>query len=155
VEQNIQAVKWAKEAKLKTVAPMIFGIPGETYEDGLKSIDFAIKLDADIVNFHSLAPFPGAEIYENTEKYGTIPTDNVRDFTFEGCAFVPYTMSRDEIEKLRKLAFRRFYRRPGYLWRRITGIRSWTEFKTLLAFGGTFVLANLFRREFTPHGAQA
>lgn len=155
VEQNTRAVKWAKEAKLKTVTPMIFGIPGETFEEGLQSIEYAIKLDGDITNFHSLAPFPGAEVYDNVSKYGTIVTDNINDFTFEGCAFVPYTMTRQEIEELRKIAFRRYYRRPKYLWRRVTSIRTWTEFKTMLAFGATFVLATFMNREFTPHGAQA
>ncbi|UCH77776.1 MAG: B12-binding domain-containing radical SAM protein, partial [Candidatus Coatesbacteria bacterium] len=35
VEQNRQAVEWAHQAGLKTVTPFIFGIPGETFADGL------------------------------------------------------------------------------------------------------------------------
>lgn len=154
VEQNARAVKWAHEAGLKTVTPIIFGAPGETFEDGLKTIQFCIDIDTDIVNFHALAPFPGAELYENVEKYGTIATDDFQDFSFEGCAFVPRTMTREQIQELRVIAFRRFYRRPRYMWKRIKGIRSWTDFKVLAAGGMAFLLTQLFKKEYTPHGAQ-
>jgi len=154
VEQNTQAVKWAHEAGLKTVTPVIFGIPGETYEEGLQTIKWCIDNDTDVVNFHALSPFPGADLYENVEKYGTIPTTDFQDFSFEGCAFVPYTMTREQVQELRVQAFRRFYRRPGYMWKRIKGIRSWTDVKVLVAGGLAFALTQLFRKEFTPHGAQ-
>jgi len=154
VEQNRRAVEWAHQAGLKTVTPFIFGIPGETFEDGLKSIQFAIDIDSDVVNFHSLTPFPGAELYENLEKYGTVATDNVLDYTFEGCAFVPYTMKREQIQELRKLGFRKFYRRPRYMWKRLKAIRTWTDIKVLVAGGFAFLLTMLFHKEFTPHGAQ-
>ncbi|HUV86552.1 MAG TPA: radical SAM protein [bacterium] len=154
VEQNRRAVEWAHQAGLKTVTPFIFGIPGETFEDGLKSIQFAIDIDTDVVNFHAMSPFPGAELYEHVEKYGTVATDNVLDYTFEGCAFVPYTMKREQIQELRSLAFRRFYRRPRYVWKRLKAIRTWTDVKVLVAGGLAFLLTMLFRKEFTPHGAQ-
>jgi anaerobic magnesium-protoporphyrin IX monomethyl ester cyclase len=154
VEQNRRAVKWAHEAGLQTVTPFIFGIPGQTFGDGLKSIQFAIDVDTDVVNFHAMSPFPGAELYENVEKYGTVATDNVLDYTFEGCAFVPYTMTREQIQELRTLAFRRFYRRPRYVWKRVKAIRTWTDVKVLLAGGLAFLLTMLFKKEFTPHGAQ-
>jgi radical SAM superfamily enzyme YgiQ (UPF0313 family) len=154
VEQNRLAVEWAHKAGLKTVTPFIFGNPGETFEDGLKSIQFAIDIDSDVVNFHALTPFPGAELYENVEKYGRVATDNVLDYTFEGCAFVPYTMEREQIQELRALAFRKFYRRPRYMWKRLMAIRTWTDIKVLLAGGFAFLLTMLFKKEFTPHGSQ-
>ncbi len=154
VEQNRRAVEWSRAAGLTTVTPFIFGIPGETFEDALKSIQFAIDVDADIVNFHAMSPFPGAELYENVEKYGELATDDVHSYTFEGCAFVPYTMTREQIQELRTTAFRRFYRRPRYVWKRLKAIRSWTDVKVLLAGGFAFLLTMLFKKEFTPHGAQ-
>jgi len=154
VEQNSLAVKWAHEAGLKTVTPIIFGIPGETYEEGLQTIQWCIDNDTDIVNFHSLSPFPGADLYENADKYGTIASNDFQDFSFEGCAFVPYTMTRKEIEDLRRTAFRRFYRRPKYMLKRLLGIRSWTDIKVLAAGGVAFLLTQLFGKEYTPHGAQ-
>lgn len=154
VEQNRQAVEWAHNAGLLTVTPFIFGIPGQTPERARKAIEFAIEVDTDIANFHSLTPFPGAELYENIDKYGRVATDDVADYTFEGIAFVPETMTRDEIQDLRAEAFRRFYRRPRYMWKRLRMIRTWTDIKVLLAGGIAFLMTMLFKKEFTPHGAQ-
>lgn len=86
----------AKEAGLKVMNPFIFGIPGETFEDGLKTIEFACELDPDIANFHAITTFPGTELYDNAAKYGTV-SDRLTDYTYQGAAFVPYSMTREEI----------------------------------------------------------
>ena len=122
-EQTKKAVKAAKEVGLTVYTPFLFGIPGQTYEDGLKSIEFALELDPDIANFHAITPFPGTELYDNIEKYGTM-SDDLSDYTYQGAAFVPYTMTREEIAELRQLALKKFYSRPKFLWRRLLALRS-------------------------------
>ena len=89
----------------------------------MKTIEFALELDPDLANFHCLTPFPGTHLYEHREKYGTV-SDNLEDYTYQGAAFVPYTMTRAQIHELRQLAFRRFYSRPRYLARRLLALRS-------------------------------
>ncbi|MEW6409506.1 MAG: radical SAM protein, partial [Nitrospirota bacterium] len=123
LEQTRNAVKWARDVGLKVFTPFIFGIPGETFEEGLKTIVFACELNPDIANFHAITPFPGTELYDNAEKYGTV-SEELTDFTYQGAAFVPFTMTREEIMRLRSIAFRRFYSRPGFLLRRALGIRN-------------------------------
>ncbi len=118
-----KAVRAAQGVGLTVYTPFLFGIPGQTYEDGLKTIEFALELDPDIANFHAITPFPGTELYENIEKYGTMSED-LTDYTYQGAAFVPYTMTRDEIAELRQLALKKFYSRPKFLWRRLLALRS-------------------------------
>jgi radical SAM superfamily enzyme YgiQ (UPF0313 family) len=118
LDQTRAAVRAAKAAGLRVSMPFIFGIPGETYEDGLKTIDFALELGPDLANFHAITPFPGTDLYEHHAKYGTISRDP-RDYTYQGAAFVPYTMTREQIHELRQLAFRRFYSRPAFLARQL------------------------------------
>ncbi|MBW2466778.1 MAG: radical SAM protein [Deltaproteobacteria bacterium] len=125
-EQTRKAVKAAKEVGLTVYTPFLFGIPGQTYEDGLKSIEFALELDPDIANFHAITPFPGTELYDNIEKYGTMSED-LSDYTYQGAAFVPYTMTREEIAELRQLALKKFYSRPKFLWRRLLALRSMND----------------------------
>jgi len=122
-EQTRRAVKAAKEVGLKVYTPFIFGIPGETFEEGLKTIEFACELNPDIANFHALTPFPGTELYDNIERYGTM-SDDLTDFTYQGAAFIPYTMTRQEIATLRQIAFRRFYSRPRFILKRILQMRN-------------------------------
>jgi radical SAM superfamily enzyme YgiQ (UPF0313 family) len=149
-DQIRKAVKAAKEVGITVYTPFLFGIPGQTYEDGLKSIEFALALDPDIANFHAITPFPGTELYDNIEKYGTMSED-LSDYTYQGAAFVPYTMTRGEITELRQLALKKFYSRPKFLWRRLLALRSMNDF--LAAWEGIKSLfwlqtkKNLFRRK--------
>jgi len=137
LDQTRAAVKAAKKAGLKVYTPFIIGIPGETYEEALQTIDFAIELDPHYANFHSMTPFPGTELYENIDEYGTMSMDT-DDYTFEGGAFVPYTMTREQIDDLRTLAFRRFYSRPKFILRRLTEVRSWYDLRTVLKGASSF-----------------
>jgi radical SAM superfamily enzyme YgiQ (UPF0313 family) len=140
-------IKWTKEVGIQVSTPFIFGAPGETFEDGLKTIDFAVELDADLANFHSLTPFPGTPLFDNLEKFGTV-SENLSDRTYQSAAFVPHTMSRDEILKLRQIAFRRFYTRPKFLLRRLLLMRNLNDLqvnlKGLKSLFWILVTKNLF-----------
>lgn len=127
LEQTRNAVKWAKEAGIKVSTPFMFGIPGETFEEGLQTIEFAIELNPDIANFHAITPFPGTYLYDNLEKYGTM-SEELSDFTYQGAAFIPYTMTREEILKLRQTAFRRFYSRPSFILKKLFELRNMNDF---------------------------
>lgn len=122
------AVATAKQVGIRVFTPFLFGLPGETFAEGLETIRFACELDPDVANFHSLTPFPGTELYDNIEKYGTISED-LADYTYQGAAFTPHTMSREQIGELRQLAFKTFYSRPRFLVRRIAGLRSWNDLR--------------------------
>jgi radical SAM superfamily enzyme YgiQ (UPF0313 family) len=129
LERIREAVHAAKAAGLRVTVPFIFGIPGETWADALKTIDFAVELDPHLANFHALTPFPGTPLHDRAAEFGTVSGD-LRDFTYQGAAFVPHGMSRDEILKARQLAFRRFYSRPSFLLRRLFAIRTWDDCRT-------------------------
>jgi anaerobic magnesium-protoporphyrin IX monomethyl ester cyclase len=131
VDHTRAAVRAAKAAGLRVSMAFMFGIPGETYEDGLKTIEFAIELDPDLANFHALTPFPGTDLYANHAKYGTI-SNNLQDYTYQSAAFVPYSMTREQIHALRQLAFRRFYSRPGYLLRQLLRLRNRNDLRAAL-----------------------
>jgi radical SAM superfamily enzyme YgiQ (UPF0313 family) len=123
LEQIWRAVKMAQEVGLKVQTTFMFGIPGETSDEVLKTIEFACKLNPDIASFHAITPFPGTSLYDNHDQYGTI-SDDLTDFTYQGAAFIPNTMSKREIIELRKLAFRRFYTRPSFLIKRLFELKN-------------------------------
>jgi radical SAM superfamily enzyme YgiQ (UPF0313 family) len=128
LEQTRRAVRAAKAAGLAVHTPFLFGIPGQTWEDGLETIRFACELDPDIASFHALTPFPGSELWERRAELGSVAED-LGSYTYQGAAFVPHTLTREEIQLLRQRAYREFYSRPGYLLRRTIGIRSLHEVK--------------------------
>jgi radical SAM superfamily enzyme YgiQ (UPF0313 family) len=151
VEQIRKAVHCAKSVGMKVNTPFILGVPGETYEEGLETIRFAIELNADIANFHTLAPYPGTELYDHVDRYGSM-SQRVEDYTFEAAGFVPYTMTREEILQLKQVAFKKFYTRPRYMLSQMMKARSRHEIRALW-HGGVSLLQLLFKRNvFVEHG---
>jgi radical SAM superfamily enzyme YgiQ (UPF0313 family) len=127
--QARNAVAWGKQAGLKVQTTFMFGIPGETYEEALETIELACELDADMASFHAIVPFPGTHLYDHVAEYGSI-SQELTDFTYQGAAFVPHTMTREQIRELRQRAYRRFYSRPKYLLRKLVGLRHADELRT-------------------------
>jgi len=133
IEHVRAAVKAAKEVGMKVSTPFIIGIPGETYEEALETIEFAIELSPDFANFHALTPFPGTHLHDNIDKYGSV-AHNLEEYTYQGAAFVPFTMKRHQIQELRQLAFKKFYGRPSFLLKKVLQLRTLNDCKA--AFNG-------------------
>ena len=154
------AVRWAKEVGLGVQTTFVFGIPGETYQEALRTIEFACEIDPDMASFHAITPFPGTHLHDHASEYGTISGD-LADFTYQGAAFVPHTMTREQIWELRQRAYRTFYSRPAFLVRKLAGLRhredlkvAWKSAKSLFwlwAGKGVFDVSAARRRE-TPGG---
>jgi radical SAM superfamily enzyme YgiQ (UPF0313 family) len=123
LDQVRAAVLDAQSVGLKVHTTFMFGIPGETFDEALQTIDFACELRPDMASFHAIVPFPGTELYDRASEYGTISND-LKDFTYQGSAFVPHTMTRTDISALRQQAYRRFYSRPSYLLGRVRGLKN-------------------------------
>lgn len=145
VEQNIEAVQMTHKAGIKTFCTYIFGIPGETYEEGLETIALAKKLRSYYTEFFPITPFPGADLFEHVEKYGRL----LRDLSDTGMlkhdiSFEPYTMTTDEIMKLRSIAFRTVYTDPLFVLQKLVDIRSWQDVKNL--WNGAISLLSFTRR---------
>lgn len=70
VETIKNAFKWSKERNIKTTASYIIGLPGETMETALKTLNLIQELESDEVSPGIFYPFPGTDVYYNPEKYG-------------------------------------------------------------------------------------
>jgi len=72
LEQVIDAVNMCNEVGMTPHASFILGLPGETPETVKESVDFGEKLKGLGVahGFHLLAPFPGTEVREESDRFG-------------------------------------------------------------------------------------
>jgi len=127
VEQNCNAVRLSKEAGIEVEASFIFGIPGETFEDGLKTIELLKTLDIDYARFFSLTPY--GELQAKLQEYGKLLTNDLSKFQGNEIVFVPYSMSQQELEKLISIAYTQFYFRTNYIFKRIKKLASWRTFR--------------------------
>lgn len=128
VEQIFQAIQWTKRTGIEIEASFIFGIPGETVQEGLETIRLAKKLDPDYAKFFYLSPY--GKLLEEIRKYGTLLTDDEGNFSGGNVmTFVPYSMTREELRKLYHMAYRKFYLRPKMIFKRLMKIGSLLELK--------------------------
>ena len=120
----------------------MFGIPEETFEEGLETIKFACSLPLDYAAFLYLCPFPGSELHSNIEKYGVLTgiwaTTNI--------SFIPYSMTLEQMQKLGAIAYKKFYMRPSYLLRRALKIRGFTDLNRDLR--GFFAYSSMYPGNF-------
>ena len=71
-DQVISAVKMCKDAGIMAHISFILGLPGETPETLKETVDFGERLKelGAYHGFHLLAPFPGTEVRQESDKYG-------------------------------------------------------------------------------------
>jgi radical SAM superfamily enzyme YgiQ (UPF0313 family) len=69
-KMNHQAINGLRDAGIQTLAWMIVGFPGETWDTVKETVDFLNKSAPDIVTVYPLIPYPGTDVWNNPEKYG-------------------------------------------------------------------------------------
>lgn len=63
VQENIDAVKLAREMGFTVEATFIFGFPTETFEDRFKALALSLDIGIDRARFNNATPYPGTEMY--------------------------------------------------------------------------------------------
>ena len=65
VQQNYHAAKITKEVGLRLLADILLGMPGETKDDILKTIQFIKETNPHYVGLAKLTPIPGSPIFDS------------------------------------------------------------------------------------------
>ncbi|MBI4162662.1 MAG: cobalamin B12-binding domain-containing protein [Candidatus Aenigmarchaeota archaeon] len=130
VEQMRNAVKIVKKAGIEIRGSFMLGLPGETPELARQTIKFAIDLDPDYAQFSLTTPYPGTQLWNTYEQWGTLDKNALDEYHGWSPVFVPHGYnSKDELMAMHKEAFKKFYMRPKYIIRRISKIRSVNDLK--------------------------
>lgn len=132
LKQVENAFSAAHKAKLITYADFMIGYPGENLDQIMQTIDFALRLDPDFVQFGVTSLFPKTYIYKDALERGVLKGDVWRVMAKNPTPdFLPplgsETFSREELERLQRMAYRKFYLRPKYVLRRLTKVGSFTQ----------------------------
>lgn len=135
ISQAYDAFKMAKKYGIETSANWIIGFPHhKTKRDIYKLIDTAIDIDSDYAQFSLLQLLPGCELYNKCLEEKALTPDwwvnyvknPVEDFHVE---LYTKNLSAEELSFLFKEAYTRYYRRPGYILKKLLKIRSLSELK--------------------------
>lgn len=120
LQQIKQGIEMTKQAGIETAGFFLFGFPGETEVDFMKTIDIAKRLDLTYTSFHVAIPYPG------TEFFNLLETNN-------SCLDFPEAYTKEhpleELKSVARKAFLQFYLRPKYIFSRIFkgNPRSWLK----------------------------
>ncbi|MHB8108753.1 MAG: B12-binding domain-containing radical SAM protein [Syntrophorhabdaceae bacterium] len=130
------AVRWSRQAGLKTKGFFMIGFPGETAESLKLTKELALKLPLDDISVMQLTPFPGSALYKRAAEYGTFEQDWRRMNTLN-TVFVPSGFIREDMEKVRAEMLGAFYFRPGIVIQKLVDAISnprlfWSLFKGFL-----------------------
>lgn len=125
-----KALGWANRAGIKTQCSFMLGNPGDTYETIEKTINFAIELKPIIALFYILTPYPGTEAY-NFYMRGKSQHPDWSSFVMSNARplIELEDLTKDDLKKLIKRAYRRFYLRPQQIFRMVRRIEGLQELK--------------------------
>lgn len=131
LEQSRRYTTEARKAGLLVHGCFMVGNKGETPATLKKTVDFAILNNPDTAQFFPLIPYPGTEAFEWARANGYLSTlDYSKWLTREGlhqCVLNLPELSADTIVKSCDDARRKFYLRPGYLFRKLLQIVVYRE----------------------------
>lgn len=142
IDQIKKTVKLFKEHKIKVYNYFVLGLPWDTEETIEETVDFAIRLNSDFVSFYTATPLPGTRFFKFAVENNLLSDKD----TFDGAYYNPTVntlcLSKNRVFELHKSAIRRFYLRPGFIFKAISNIRSLAEIKNYFKAG----IGLLFRR---------
>ncbi|MFQ5452751.1 MAG: B12-binding domain-containing radical SAM protein [Candidatus Zixiibacteriota bacterium] len=149
VEKFKEGVSLCKKAGIKTSGNFIIGFPThKTREDVLQVSRFSIECGIDYAQFNILLPYQGTEIYNEGVRRKILPSDFWSNYVKDPQknAYIPIWeehLSREELSKLLKMCYQKFYLTPSKAIARVTEIRSLSELKmkilgflTIIGLGG-------------------
>lgn len=111
------AVRWTRDAGIKSKGFFMVGFPGETRESLRLTRELALRLPLDDVSVMQLTPFPGTAVYARAAEYGAFEKD-WRKMNALNTVFVPHGFSIEDMEKARSEILRSFYFRLPILIRK-------------------------------------
>ena len=131
VGQIRKAFELTRNAGIKPMAYFILGIPVETYEDELRTIEFAKEIRPAYAQFSILSPTPGTRLYDDAIEMGwyrEVDAQNPMDKDIKRPAIINENWDEDKLNKILREAHRRFYLSPWYILERLKEIGSLKEF---------------------------
>jgi len=146
LKQVEEVVKLARGLGIETRASFMFGNQGETEETIKKTIDFAIKLDPDEVQFNIATAYPGTELFNWAKERGYIKTFNWNDYNVSNIVLELPGLNRAKMQYYYELAHRRFYFRPKIILRRLSHIRTLDQLRQEIR-GGVSLFGFVFSKK--------
>jgi radical SAM superfamily enzyme YgiQ (UPF0313 family) len=131
VEQIKQAFDYTRRAGIKPMGYFVLGIPVETYDEELQTIEFAKEIKASYAQFSVLSPTPGTKLHDDVVRMGwyrEVDARNPMDKDRKRPAIINENWNEKKLNRILREAHKRFYLRPWYMWQRLKEVRGMSDF---------------------------
>lgn len=136
-------IRFARSIGIKVHLTFTFGIPGETRATIRETVNRALALEPDSVQFSILTPFPGSRLYKELAEQGQLTDTDLQHFDgYSRAVFRSTALPAETLERACAYARRRWMkfqakqmlRNPELLWQKVTAKpeRAWEALKQLL-----------------------
>jgi radical SAM superfamily enzyme YgiQ (UPF0313 family) len=118
VQDSKEFVRVAKSAGIAVHGCFVFGLPGENRVSARRTLDFALGLGLDTIQFSAAVPLPGTAYFSSCQKDGLLKAKSWQDWLDKGeqAAIVDYPqISSKEINRFVDTGLKRFYLRPRFM----------------------------------------
>ena len=137
LSQAMKVVRACKERGIEAFCFFVLGLPGETKESALRTIDYAMNLKTAFLQFTVATPYPGTGLRAWAEGKGFIENESLTGMTGYEVALRNDYMTADEIRWLQwfaheaqEMRWDRVIRRTlGNVGRAASEIRRWLRFQ--------------------------
>ncbi len=125
-------MNWTRDAGIDVGGFFMIGLPTETCDDIERTIQFSKELDLNEAHFTFFTPFPGSEIYNSVDQYGSFDADWHKASCWNP-VFVPSGISRKQLIHYWKRASFGFYLRPKIMMNYIRRTKSLKHIKVYVS----------------------
>lgn len=107
IEQSKRAIEIINANDIISETSFVMGMPDETREDMLRTIELSKYYDPDMAFFLAITPWPYADLYPQVKDH--IVTDDYRKYNLVEPVVKPHAMTIDEVREMLFAGFRDFY----------------------------------------------
>jgi radical SAM superfamily enzyme YgiQ (UPF0313 family) len=115
LDKTQRAFDLCRKVGIRTIASCVIGMPEDTRESIISTIEFVKKLNPSYALYSLATPYPGTRFYNETFKKDLITIKDWSKYTLINPVLETIDCSSAELRSLQKKAFIGFYLRPSYL----------------------------------------
>lgn len=119
IEKVRQAFQLSREHKIRTIASVVLGMPGDTKDSIKRTVNFVRELNPSYAVFSLATPYPGTKFYKESFEKKLIKVKDWSKYTLISPVLETVDCSMEELRNLQYKAFRNFYLRPSYIIRQV------------------------------------
>lgn len=147
VDNANQFMELARKFGMDVHGCFVFGLPGETMETIESTLNFALHLGLQTVQFSAAVPFPGTDYFRYCREQGLLNTERWDAWLDDGeqAAVIDYPgLDKKDLQEAIDRGLKRFYFRPLYMLKFLFMTRSrWDLYRKVL--GAKNFLSYLWR----------